>query len=84
MKQRWYLRSTADQDTHLDELQGDGSVIGACGLTFRPILFHSGRTKSLALPGKPADPTKSAWFVQASGTVITIPTRRNQQARVTT
>lgn len=49
----WYLRSAGDLDTHQGELQADGTVLGRCGVTFRPRPLPYDR---VALPGQPQDP----------------------------
>ena len=49
----WYLRSTADQDTHrASGLRADGTVATECGLQFRPRPLPMG---GVALPGHPQD-----------------------------
>ena len=49
----WYLRSIGDRDTHRGELQPNGIVRSACGVSFQPRTLPYGR---LALPGPPQDP----------------------------
>lgn len=51
---RWYLRSTADHDTHRGRLFGNNTVMADCGLTFRP--RKALRDRGPALPGYPPDP----------------------------
>jgi hypothetical protein len=50
---QWYLHSTADRDTHRGQLFGNGTVMAACGLVFRPI--KPLRDRGPALPGYPPD-----------------------------
>ena len=60
----WYLRSTADQDTHrASGVRSDGTVAAECGLEFapRPLPFNR-----VALPGHPRTVTSSAWTVTES------------------
>jgi hypothetical protein len=45
---RWYLRSVADEDTHLGQWQADGTVVTRCGLRF-PL-------KSCNYPGLEGEP----------------------------
>ncbi|MGH4008504.1 MAG: hypothetical protein ACRDTH_10185 [Pseudonocardiaceae bacterium] len=42
----WYLRSTADRDTHAGQQLRDGQVQALCGAQFQPMI---------ALPGLPPD-----------------------------
>ncbi|MGH3933593.1 MAG: hypothetical protein ACRDS1_01185 [Pseudonocardiaceae bacterium] len=51
---KWYLRSTADDDTHRGRLFGDGTVMADCGLVFRPM--KALRDRGPALRGYPPDP----------------------------
>ena len=49
----WYLRSTADQDTHrASGLCADGTVAAECGLEFAPRPLPLG---GMELPGHPQD-----------------------------
>ncbi len=50
----WFLRSTADHDTHRGRLFGNGTVMADCGLAFKPVCAL--RTRGPALPGEPPDP----------------------------
>lgn len=34
----WFLRSYADEDTHVGTLAPDGTVTAVCGAVFRPVL----------------------------------------------
>ena len=51
---QWFLRGTADHDTHRGRLFGDGTVMADCGLVFRP--RKALRDRGPALPGEPPDP----------------------------
>ncbi len=51
---KWYLRSTADHDTHRGRLFGNGTVMADCGLAFKPV--KALRSRGPALPGYPSDP----------------------------
>ncbi|MGH3785255.1 MAG: hypothetical protein ACRDRG_01595 [Pseudonocardiaceae bacterium] len=51
---KWYLRSTADHDTHRGRLFGNGTVMADCGVVFRP--RKALRDRGPALPGYPPDP----------------------------
>lgn len=50
----WYLRSTADRDTHRGTMRDDGRVHAQCGVVFRPV--QALRNRGPALPGDPPDP----------------------------
>ncbi len=50
----WYVRTTADRDTHRGTLRDDGNVHAECGEVFRPI--KPLRNRGPALPGEPPDP----------------------------
>ncbi|MGH3935727.1 MAG: hypothetical protein ACRDS1_12260 [Pseudonocardiaceae bacterium] len=51
---QWYLRSTADGDTHRGRVFGNGTVMADCGVVFRP--RKALRDRGPALPGHPPDP----------------------------
>ncbi len=51
---KWYLRSTADRDTHRGLLLRNGTVMADCGVVFKPL--KALRDRGPALPGYPPDP----------------------------
>lgn len=51
---KWYVRTTADRDTHQGRLFPDGMVMAGCGLVFKPV--KALRDRGPALPGYPPDP----------------------------
>jgi hypothetical protein len=50
---KWYVRTTADHDTHHGRLRRDGTVQAGCGLVFKPV--KALRDRGPALPGYPPD-----------------------------
>lgn len=62
---RWYLRSTADHDTHRGRLFSNGTVMADCGLVFRPRTAL--RDRGPALPGHPPDPDQVCVKCQRGG-----------------
>lgn len=62
---QWYLRSTADHDTHRGRMFHDGTVMAECGVTFRPL--KALRDRGPALPGYPPDPDQVCPKCKRSG-----------------